>query len=425
MPYRQSASRRLLSNAAAATAFLGMGAFAVAVPTAPAAAQKKEKAPKAEYSKEFIAAYQAFEATRKAETPDVAAQQAALSPLLAVTASPDEKLAAGQAALNVGTATKDMQLQLRGAKMMLDSGKLPPESAGQVNFVAGQLSYNLEDFAGARNYVQAAMDAGFENKDAPTIITESYFREGDYAGGLKHLGDLVAARRAAGQPIQEDWVKRAVSIAYQNKLNDEALKWSLMYAKEFPNQTSWGDAIAIAINSNQFDKPAMLDILRLARRTDTLRTGNMYLEYAEAADARKLPQEVASLLDAGTAAGTISPDTAIVQEWRKQAATRIAADKKDLPSLISDANSSGAKLVTVMAAADALLSYGRGAEAEAMYAKALPLAGANAPTVLTRMGIAQIDQGKYGEAETTFQRVQGARQAIANLWALYATQQAS
>ena len=60
-----------------------------------------------------------------------------------------------------------------------------------------------------------------------------------------------------------------------------------------------------------------------------------------------------------------------------------------------------------------------------MYAKALPLAGANAPTVLTRMGIAQVDQGKFAEAETTFKRVEGARRAIANLWALYATQQAS
>lgn len=426
MTLRQSAQRRLFSSMVAATAFVGVGALAVSLAAAPAsAAQKEKKAEKAQYSKEFVEAYRAFEATTKTETPDVAAQQAALPALLAVTSSPDEKLAAGQAALNVGSAAKDMDLQYKGAKMMLESGKLSPESVGQVNFVAGQLAYNLKDYAAARTYITTALDGGYQSADGPVIVAETYFQQNDYASGLKYLADTIEARRAAGQPVDEAWVKRAVSLAYQNNLKDQAQDWALMYAKEFPSATSWGDAIAIAINTNQFDKPAMLDILRLARRTDTMRTSNMYMEYADAADARKLPQEVVSLLDAGTASGVVSPDTAIVREWRNQAQTRIAADKKDLPELVSAANASGAKLVTIMAAADALLSYGRGAEAEGLYAKALPLAGATAPTVLTRMGIAQIDQGKYAEAETTFKRVEGARQAIANLWALYATQQSS
>ena len=39
-----------------------------------------------------------------------------------------------------------------------------------------------------------------------------------------------------------------------------------------------------------------------------------------------------------------------------------------------------------------------------------------------RQSIAQLDQGKYAEAEATFNRVEGARQAIANLWAIYTTQ---
>jgi hypothetical protein len=45
--------------------------------------------------------------------------------------------------------------------------------------------------------------------------------------------------------------------------------------------------------------------------------------------------------------------------------------------------------------------------------------------VLTRLGIAQFDQGKYAESEATFNKVEGARKAIANLWAIYAAQQAN
>ena len=424
MTIRRPASRRFISKLAMVAAITGMGATMAVVPATPAFA-KKEKEAKPQYSKEFIEAYKPYEAAAKAETPDVAAQQAALPQIIALASSPDEKLVAGQAAINVGGANKDMATQYKGTQLMLESGKLPPESVGQVNYAAGQLAYNLKDFAAAQNYLRTAIDGGYAAEEGPLILAETYFQQKDINGGLNYLNGMIEARKAAGQPIQEDWLSRGFSMAYNNKLNDQALKWATLRATEFPSKDSWGNAIALAINTNDYDKPAMLDLLRLARRTDTLRNGNMYMEYADAADARKLPQEVVTLLDAGTKAGVISGDTALVQEWRKQAATRLAADKGDLPGLVRDANASGAKLVTVMAAADTLLSYGRSAEAEGLYAKALPMAGAMAPTVLTRMGIAQIDQGKYGEAETTFERVDGARQTIANLWALYATQQAS
>ena len=75
-----------------------------------------------------------------------------------------------------------------------------------------------------------------------------------------------------------------------------------------------------------------------------------------------------------------------------------------------------------MAAADTLLSYGKAADAEPLYAKALTMPGANTGLVLTRLGIAQLDQGKLADAQASFAKVQGVRQPIANLWALYATQ---
>ncbi|MEP0029173.1 MAG: hypothetical protein ABJE59_09605, partial [Qipengyuania citrea] len=57
--------------------------------------------------------------------------------------------------------------------------------------------------------------------------------------------------------------------------------------------------------------------------------------------------------------------------------------------------------------------------------KAAGMAGAEAPMALTRLGIAQFDQGKFAEAEATFNEVEGPRDAIANLWAIYAAQQTS
>lgn len=395
---------------------------------APAAAQKKEKAApaaKANYSKEFMAAYKAYEALSKAATPDVPAMTAALPGLMAAAQTADDRYVTGQAYVGAGNASRNPSLQLQGIDLMLQSGKVEAARVGQMAIIGGQLAYNAKDYAKARTYLAKAVEAGVTDGDPQGLLAETYFAQNDTAGGLKILEDAIAARKAAGQPISEAWMRRALANAYNGKLNAEARKWGLMYAREFPNQTSWGDAIAVAINSEQYQPAEMLDILRLARRTNTLRTKAMYLEYVDAADARKLPSEVVTLLDAGVAAKLVDNNVQMVKDARATAASRIAADKAELPSLQRDANAAGAKLVTVMAAGDTLLSYGKYAEAEAMFAKAAAMPGANVALALTRLGIAQVEQGKYAEAKATFGKVQGPRQSIANLWALYASQKAS
>ncbi|MFV0643974.1 MAG: hypothetical protein ACK5NN_05660, partial [Sphingomonadaceae bacterium] len=103
---------------------------------------------------------------------------------------------------------------------------------------------------------------------------------------------------------------------------------------------------------------------------------------------------------------------------------RLAADKADLPALAKDARSASSKAVTAMAAGDAFLSYGDAAQAEEMYTIALTKPGVDSDRALTRLGIAQIDLGKYEDAKATFAKVQGSRGQIAQLWALYANQEA-
>ena len=416
---RKAAFRRILAPLAI-VAVTGAG-----LASAPAMAQKNAAPAKPNYSKEFVAAYKTYEPLAKAATPDVAAMKAAIPSLTAAAQTDDDRLATGQAIVALGNAANDPALQLQGIDLMIQSGKVEASKAGQINLIGGQLAYNSKDYAKARAYLSKAVELGYTEGDPQALLAETYFAQNDAADGLKYLSDAIAARKAAGQPVSETWVKRALATAYTAKLYPEAQKWGLVYARDFPNQTSWGDAIAIAINTGDYAGPEMLDLLRLARLTNTMRTKAMYLEYIDAADPRKLPNEVAQVLDAGSAADLLDSNVQAVKDARTVAATRIAADKSDLPALVRDANSGSAKLVTVMAAADTLLSYGRYAEAETFYAKAAAMPGANVPLILTREGIAQVQQGKYADAQTTFGKVQGARQPITNLWALYAAQKAS
>lgn len=392
---------------------------------APALAKKEEKQAKANYSKEFVAAYKPLAELVKAETPDVAAMKAAAPGLVTAATTDDDKMAAGNMLVQIGQKTKDNALQLQGVQMMLDSGKLPADRIGLINFAAGQLEYQENNYAKARDYLQKAIAAGYAENNPEALIAESYFQEKNYTAGLKYLDDAITARKAAGKPISEAWIKRGLAIAYNNKLDNQAAHFAYLYASEFPGEQSWGDAIAVSVNAGNYDPQQIVDLYRLALKVKAMRTPNMYNEFIQSADSRKLPNEVLAAIAQGVSAGTLNADNAFIKDAKTSAEQRIQADKKDLAAIEKDARSPSAKLTTVLATADAMLDYNRYAEAIEMYNKALGMPGADQQLILTRIGIAQTEAGDYQAAEATFAKVQGKRASIAKLWKLYDQQQAN
>lgn len=435
MKFRSSTKR---SSSLALAFALASGAVFTGVPLeSPAQAQKQEKAAKADYSKGFIAAYTPVNENVSGEAPDYAAAAAAAPGLVAAVETADDRHAAGSILYSIGAKSENDQLMVQGLDLMLASGKVAPEQVGQFHWSSYQLNNRLGNTAAARAGLEGAIAANYTldaqltdgstrrlgADDMHRMIADLYFEAGDYPAGFAYLDEQMAAREAAGQPIPEAWVKHAFVTAYNNDLTEQVRDYSLRYVEAYPNKTTWGDAIAVALNGTRYEYPEILDILRLSRRTDTFRDGSMYTEYIEAADPRKFPGEVLAVIDEGYASGMLDRSDPYVTESRAEAERRIQADKNDLPALLADARAANANLVTVMAAGDTFLSYDRAAEAEEFYTKALAMPGVNTPLVLTRLGIAQLDQGKRAEAEATFEKVQGVREPIADLWAVYSTQQ--
>lgn len=419
--FRPAASRLAFAVALATTAAIGMTAAAT-----PAHAQKKPKeqpAPKAQYSKEFVAVYQPVAQVVNAGG-DLVALKAQMPALVAAAQSPDEKFAVGQLVFNVGAKTSDIALQRQGLDLMIDSGKTPPADLARNTFAAAQLAYNAQDWATARRRAEQAAAAGYTG-DAELLVAETYFAQDQVPQGLDALDKAIARKVAAGQPIPEAWLKRGIAQAYRAKLEPQAMKYGGMYAQYYPSTTSWGDAIAIQRNFRNYDGQELLDIMRLAARANALRNERDYVDYITAVDARRLPGETQRIIDAGIAAGKLKANDIFVTEARGIAAGRVKADLADLPGLERDARASASTSATAMAAGDAFLSYNQPAKAEEFYKLALTRPGVDTPRVLTRLGIAQLDQGKFAEAQATFAKVEGARQAIAQLWAIYAAQAAT
>lgn len=424
----RSGNARRVSGLAMAVALATGGALTATALEAPAAAQKrdkKQKDAKQDFSKEFMAVYQPAAAVAQEGQRDVAAMQAAVPQLVSVATTADDKFVAGNYVYQTGISAQDPTLQAQGVELMLESGKVPAENLAQYNFLAGQLAYQAENWDKARRYVQAAIDAGYTQNNPRALIAESYFAEDRRAEGVNVLKTGVEEQISAGQTPDRDWLRRGLSQSFQGELPNETMQFGRWYAQYYPSDESWGDAIVTVRNFNQFNDAQMLDLLRLQRATGTFRQAGEYKEYVDTANPRRLPGEVVAVIDEGYASGLITRDDAFLAEMRAEAAQRVEADRADLPEIERDARSSGAQANSVIAAADAFLNYDEPAKAEEFYRMALDMPGTNRSELLTRIGIALVQQGQFAEAQDVFGQVDGVREPIADLWAIYAMQQAN
>jgi hypothetical protein len=410
-----------VSRLVLAIALSSGAAMVVASPAAAAKKQEEAQGAKANLSKGFATAYKPYYDIVKAQG-DVTTVKDSLPAIQAAAETADDKYTAGQATYTVGLKLQDVAMKRKGLAMMIDSGStLVGNERPTLLYGSAELAYNAKDYAAAREAAAQAVAAGYTG-DSDWLVANAFFQEGQIPAGVDVLDKAIAKKVAAGQTVPEDWFKHGFARAYDAHLNPQATRFAALYTQYYPTQKNWANAISVQRNIGGFDGQELLDLLRLAQRTGTLQTERDYADYISAVDARRLPGETQRIIKEGIAAGKLKANDVFVSEANTISAGRVAADTADLPKLASDAKAASATAATLMAAGDAFLSYQKPADAEQFYTLALAKPGVDTGRALTRLGIAQIDQGKLAEAQATLAKVQGERQPIAQLWSLYAAQ---
>lgn len=350
--------------------------------------------------------------------------KAKLDAAAAAATTDGDKLKLGELTRTYGVLTDDLDLQGRGLTLMAESGLLQPATANQVQWLLGVTAYQKKDYAAAARYVQTAKDAGFQDPQLDAVLADSYKRSNNPAAALQNAQRDIAAAKAAGTKPSETAIRTALQAAYDGKQLAPASELAALLVQTYPSQLAWNNSIKVVRQLAGYQSQETLDLLRLMGRTGSYGDEIDYVEYLQAVDPRRLPGEAQKVIEAGTAAGKLRANDPFVAEARTIVTGRLAADRASLPGLERDARAASATAATVTGAGDAFLSYGDAAKAEAFYTIALGKSGVDSARVLTRLGIAQVDQGKAAEAQATFAKVQGPRKPIADLWAAYAAQKA-
>lgn len=332
----------------------------------------------------------------------------------------DDRFMAGNLALDFGRLSKDSGMLRRGIATMLESGKVAPAEQPKMNYFLGSLAYDAKDYATARTALTAATNGGYHENDADALLADAYIIDKQIPQGLAMLRRQVETGKASGTPAAQNVMRRALSVAYTNKQSADAAFFSAALAETYPSPTNWNAAIAIVRDIAKYPPQETLDLMRLMERTKSFVEERDYIEYIEAADARRSPGEVLKIIGIGTAAGKLKTADVFVAESRSIANLRLAGDRTALVSLDRDARTGSSSATTAMAAADAFLSYDDFAKAADLYKIAVAKPGADQDRANHRLGIAQLGLGQIAEAQASFAKVAGVRKPMAQLWSIYA-----
>ncbi|MEW4466783.1 hypothetical protein AB1K62_02985 [Parasphingorhabdus sp. JC815] len=415
---------RFLSNFSMAVALAAAGTLAVSAMPQDAHAQKKKKAPKLKISNEIKPKIAAIQKAMGTDTPATA--KPLVEALLAEPLTGDDQYVAGQLAIQLGSTLKDTDLQEKGINASLASGRTPEEQKPAFLFYSGNFAYGAGRFDDAAQKLQQAFDAGYTDNGVGALAAEANFKLNKFSEGLSMLDRAIELEKSKGTKAPQDWYRRGAGIAMQNNTNGAAAKWTYNLVEAYPSGENWRAALSVYRDSAnpKLSNQENLELMRLMRKADAMESERDYFEYADAADPRRLPGEVVSLLEEGLAKGNVKPSSTYVKETLAAARGAVSADKASLPASERDAKSSANGKIA-LATADALLSYKDYAKAADLYEAAISKGGVDVARAQMGLGIANVGQKNWAEAKQAFAGVTGSRKTIADFWSLWIDQQAA
>jgi hypothetical protein len=355
----------------------------------------------------------------------VASERAQLDAVNAGAVTPDDKYYAAQFLAQLGVIMQDKKVVRSGYLSMIESGKLPAADVPKYESIVGTYCYQDKDYACARVHLPLAIAGGVRDENNELLLADSYFKENMTTQGVDIALKAIAERKAAKLPYGPEWYGTTLNAAFKAKLLPESIAVSQAMVADFPTTDNWRSAIRVLRWLGKYPPQDMLDLLRLMKRTGTFEDATDYNEYIENADKLRFPAEVTEVTNLGIQAGKLDAKGDVsIRDYLASAKLHETEDRAGMAAMEGRANAPAATFAVINAAADVLQSYGFHAKAEALFNLALTKPTADAPRILTRIGMAQLDQGKFAEAQATFAKVTGPRQPLAQLLSLYTAQKA-
>ncbi len=327
----------------------------------------------------------------------------------------------GNLTFNLGQKLKDTALQVEGIEKMLQYEQFIPVGNKPIFlYILGSIAFDNKEDQKAITKLTEAYNAGYKSNNIELILGIAYNRNSNPVAAIEWYERGIEAAQANGNNADIKGMFGNMAVAAIGS-GDPALIDST-FKKILPSTTDsalWHDGLAQLIKNSNYTEQENLDILRLMDANNALLFVHEYGEYAEAADARRLPNEVLTIVNSGVTKGHVPQNDITFKEFLDIAKARLSADRADLPAAERDARKSTSGR-SARATADAYFSYGEYQRAIDLYKLAIEKGNVDVDRARNRMGIAQVKLGDYEAAKANFAALTTpSRKNIGEYWIIY------
>jgi hypothetical protein len=405
-----SSSRRLARAAAAAlvAAALGLGVGAAA-----------EEPLRPEIGKPLQAAQELIKAQRYKEALAKVHEAEAAGPRNA-----NETYYVERMRIAAASGAGDVDTAARSFEALSGTGRVSgPDKLRMIESIAGGY-YRNKQYAKAQQWGQLYFRDGGTSPAIRTLLIQSQYLSGDYAGATRELTAEIKATEQAGAAPSEDRLKLLLNAATRQNDNNGVVFAMEKLVTYYPKKEYWVDLLSRMQRKPTFSDRLSLDAFRLSLATGSMTAAADYMEMAQLALQAEMPAEGKLVVDKGFAAGALGtgPEAERHKRLRDLVNKRLAED--------AAAHAEAEKQAAEARSGDALVAIGSNLVYAGQPAKGLQIiqqgiakGGLKHPEdSKLHLGIAQLTAGDKAKAQATFKTVQGTDGTadLARLWSLYA-----
>jgi hypothetical protein len=396
---------------------LPVALMGAAIAITPAMAKKKVPVvagPPITMSDSFRAAAQAAEAALRARDPATAATRvAALMP----TTDFEAYVAAGLR-FQLAVQRIDPQAQRLALTDMFKTSAVPRTDAPRLRFLAAYLSYTVGNYDDAVAQLDYARTLGYDGVDALMLRADIAMRRNKPKEARPFVAQAIAAQKAAGKDVPIAWLDKAISMAYA------AGDWSevgALYRERLAKDESkedWRTALVNFQAAADLDPQLELDLYRLQAANGAMASERDYQNYAQAAEKSGYYSEAKAIIEAGRAAGKLTPTQTVTSQLLKAVTPKAVKELAGLPAQAKKA-AAASNGKEALALADSYFSLAQFPQAAEQYRAALAKGGVDANRANARLGVALARSGDLTNAQAALAQSSGNWAAVAGFWSVW------
>jgi hypothetical protein len=326
--------------------------------------------------------------------------------------------------LAAASGAGDADTAARSFDALSGSGRISgPDKLKMIESIASTF-YRSQQYAKAMQWGQRYLREGGTSPAMRTMLIQSQYLSGDFAGAARELMVEIQGAERAGSTPPEDRLKLLLNAASKQGDNNAYVFAMEKLVTYYPKKEYWVDLLSRMQRKPGFSDRLSLDTYRLSLATGSMTAPADFMEMAQLALQADLASEGKQVLDKGMASGALSTGPQAERAKRLKA----LVDKKlaeDVASRNDDERqASAAKSGDALVGLGMNLVYaGQAAKGVQLMQQGIAKGGLKRPEdAKLHLAIAQLAAGDKAKAQATLKSVQGndGTADLARLWSLYA-----